>query len=389
MGDYQSVVQSQFLVGKGGQMVEHLVRVGTSHCRAFIDQLTYVVDLDALSTLDGQVLFSEIVKYQEVELFQMFKYLVHLMSEKMIEIFGFGVTEQRTTGLNFYDYSFQLGTKQCNYGYVCVGGNRKTLCVSITATGLLAAKEGWEKRLYDFANLFGSSAFKFTRVDVARDFFNGEYNIISMLNDYYNNLFKIKGATVNPILNKVGSDWFNDTKKGKTLYIGSRHSSRYLRGYEKGKQLGDKTSNWFRVELELRARDLVIPFDILLSCGDYLTMYPAFRQHLDFWNCIPEHISNIKRVKKELLKENIATSIKYLLIQGGKVVNFLFGMGKSDAEIGEMFRDYLINKNKFNTVSFVPKGLHVGQFMAERLFDAIKFETGQDGNSIYYTTQNF
>lgn len=183
MNDYQSVVQSQFLVGKGGQMVEHLVRVGTSHCRAFIDQLTYVVDLDALSVIDGQVLFSEILKYQEVDPFQMFKYLVHLMSEKMIEIFGFGVTDSGQLDLISMIIHFNLA--QSNV---------------ITAMFVLVATV----KLYAFLSLqqdcwqpkkAGKNAFMILLIYLVLPllnllvlmwlviFFNCEYNIISMLND--------------------------------------------------------------------------------------------------------------------------------------------------------------------------------------------------------------
>ncbi|UWT36668.1 replication initiation factor domain-containing protein [Neisseria gonorrhoeae] len=41
---------------------------------------------------------------------------------------------------------------------------------------------------------------------------------------------------------------------GKTYGIGSRESSKYVRIYEKGKQLGDKTSTWTRFEIEFKAK---------------------------------------------------------------------------------------------------------------------------------------
>ena len=58
------------------------------------------------------------------------------------------------------------------YGKLHYGGQRETLLVELNAQGCIAAKEGWEKRLYDF--LADAVRPKITRVDVAHDFFQGE-----------------------------------------------------------------------------------------------------------------------------------------------------------------------------------------------------------------------
>jgi len=48
-------------------------------------------------------------------------------------------------------------------------------------------------------------------------------------------------------------DWINeDDPKGRTLYLGSRKSEKFLRCYQKGRQLGDPESTWVRVELQVR-----------------------------------------------------------------------------------------------------------------------------------------
>ncbi|PNL74120.1 hypothetical protein A6J45_013150 [Neisseria gonorrhoeae] len=36
---------------------------------------------------------------------------------------------------------------------------------------------------------------------------------------------------------------------------------------KKGKQLGDKTSTWTRFEIEFKAKDIVIPFEVLPESG--------------------------------------------------------------------------------------------------------------------------
>ena len=38
-----------------------------------------------------------------------------------------------------------------------------------------------------------------------------------------------------------------------------------LRAYEKGKQLGDKNSEWVRLEVELKAKHTHIPFDAVIN----------------------------------------------------------------------------------------------------------------------------
>jgi phage replication initiation protein len=60
-------------------------------------------------------------------------------------------------------------------------------------------------------------------------------------------------------------DWLDGDAsiRGRTLGIGSRASGKYARCYEKGKQLGDAASAWTRIEVEWRAQDRHIPYDIL------------------------------------------------------------------------------------------------------------------------------
>lgn len=47
--------------------------------------------------------------------------------------------------------------------------------------------------------------------------------------------------------------------------------------YEKGKQLGQKTPLWTRVEVEYKAKDMHIPLDALLRpTQHFLAAYPCF-----------------------------------------------------------------------------------------------------------------
>ncbi|WP_101097372.1 replication initiation factor domain-containing protein, partial [Neisseria meningitidis] len=112
---------------------------------------------------------------------------------------------------------------------------------------------------------------KITRVDIAKDFFNGEYSPNQAREDRNKGMFTCHH--VKPKGECLGSDWEEDDEakmtKGKTYGIGSRESSKYVRVYEKGKQLGDKTSTWTRFEIEFKAKDIVIPFEVLQNPGEY------------------------------------------------------------------------------------------------------------------------
>ena len=338
-----SVVESHFVV-RNGRLEEHLIRTGTSGNRAFIDQLTFVFHRATISKLMG-------IATPATESQGVYQDYAIVLSHYLEEIFGFGISADRKKGANFYTYSYQLGDKERNYGIVCMGGNKETICVELTATGLSAAIDGWEHRLYRFANRPEMDSFRFTRVDVARDFFDGEYTIEKVLAAYHAGEFTL--SITKPRLRKEGLDWDNDTQKGRTLYIGSRQSSRLVRAYEKGKQLGDENSPWLRVELEMRSRDLRIPLDILLHAGDYLATYPAFQNNPLLQAEQPKQVE----VKKRVIQTSIEHAIKYLRMQGSRAVNMLRGHGKSAEEILSVF----------DPDAGVPKRTHPGRYFCQLL----------------------
>lgn len=130
---------------------------------------------------------------------------------------------------------------------------------------------------------------------------------------------------------KQGYDWFNDTNLGRTFYIGSRkNSSRLVRVYEKGKQLGDPDSPWVRVEVSYRRRDLVLPPDMLLNPTAYISEYPAIR------DAINRHAHDEpKRIEVKRKQVDIAFSRARVFYarQCGRWINFLRGIGKTSDEI--------------------------------------------------------
>lgn len=337
------------IVLKNGKPKEILVRtgIGEGGKKAFIDQLTFVVHRSTCSNLLGE-------KYnidQDDETNLDYTECARVMSYYLEQIFGFGVTADRKKGANFYSQSFQLGDNKISYGILAIGGNRQTLCVELTATGLGAAKPGWEHRLNQFAQSDKVSDFRLTRIDIARDFFEGEYSIEDALNAYYAQGFNLSVTT--PQLRKEGADWWNEgLNKGRTLYVGSRQSSRLVRIYEKGKQLGDKESKWVRVEIEYRSHDLILNMDIILNPGDYMAQYPAF-QRPEFQTEQPKQAES----KKRTVQNTIEHYVKYLRIQGSKAVKMLREHGKTAEEI----------LNVFDPDAKVPDKVHPGRFFCQLL----------------------
>lgn len=335
----------QLPVLRNGKLTEQLFRQPTDGNKAFVDQLTFVFDKSSICALINR----------DPKEFEHSEDYINALNPYLYEIFGFACSHNRDKSANFYSESYNIGDLETTYGYACLGGginksNADTICIELTAFGLGAADDGWEHRLHAFSTLPDVFDFRYTRVDIAHDFLGGEFTIDQALNTYYKDGFT--NAFTRPKLRKDGDDWYNDTSNGRTLYIGSRQSSRLLRFYEKGKQLKMSDSPWVRCELELRSRDLVIPKDIVINSGDYLcASYPAFETL--FKTDTPKNIV----VKERIIQRCIEHSIKYLVIQGSKAVNMLKELGQTDEEIVSIF----------NNQTKLPKGTHLGQYFAAHL----------------------
>lgn len=231
------------------------------------------------------------------------------MSRHLINIFGFGITSQRKNGANFYQTSWTLGD---GWGMVCHGGQRGTILVMLSGEGCAAAKPGWELRLKTF--LENSKRARISRVDLAHDDYTGTtYSVDRADQEHTDGLFHIHGR--NPDCEHRGN-WKNPNGKGRTLNIGNRSNGKFCRVYEKGRQLGDKSSNWVRIEVEFKGKDRIIPFDVLLRPGEYLAAaYPAF----GWINLAQERIFTSQKVTeasiekaKAWIKHQCGSSLKWL-----------------------------------------------------------------------------
>ncbi len=161
------------------------------------------------------------------------------------------------------------------------------------------------------------------RADVAYDDFEGKLLSIEWaVQQYQGEGFNAGGRKPS---HSCAGDWLGgiESTKGRTLYIGNRESGKLARFYEKGKQLGESESKWCRAEVEWRAQDRYIPYDILTRPGHYLAgAYPC----LAFLN---EQQSTIKTIAKGA-QVSYETAVENAKRAAGKIVNLMLDVFGGD-----------------------------------------------------------
>ncbi|SUA20813.1 phage replication initiation protein [Neisseria gonorrhoeae] len=135
---------------------------------------------------------------------------------------------------------------------------------------------------------------KITRVDIAKDFFNGEYSPNQAREDRNKGLFTCHH--VKPKGECLGSDWEEDDEakmtKGKTYGIGSRESSKYVRVYE-------KASSWAIKQAHGRALKLNSKQKTSLSLSKFCRIRANISAaHIPFANDSPKRQRAYTRLRK-------------------------------------------------------------------------------------------
>lgn len=201
--------------------------------------------------------------------------IIHEASREFEKIFGFGITDKRDRGMNFYRDSWVLG--DC-MGFVCFGGQRATMLVTLTGQGCANAVVGWEKRLYDWLTKVAVRP-SISRLDLAHDDIQGAYLSVDWADQKWSEGgFSFRKGGRPPEIQHVGN-WKRPSGKGRTLTIGMRTSSKFCRFYEKGKKEGDKSSAWCRCEVEFKNTNTVILPEVLLNPSDYFVgAYPCISE---------------------------------------------------------------------------------------------------------------
>ncbi|TCB23576.1 replication protein [Acinetobacter sp. ANC 4635] len=253
---------------------EHMVMTARGpkpvQCRLPADNEIAVVDWLNFTDTVETVKFTN-VSFEHLDETQA-NYMFALEMNKHIEhIFGLSLTFADKGMKNRYQSSYEIGDK-C--GFLCVGGQRNTYLVMLTGRGCSYAKEGWEQRLYTFLTNIAKRG-KITRIDLAHDDFEGKKINVDWGN-MMDGMGGFKCGNRQPNVEHKGN-WKRPNGRGRTLNIGSRESGKYLRLYEKGRAEGDSDDNWQRAEVEFKAKDRVLPYDMLLSPSEYfIAAYPCF-----------------------------------------------------------------------------------------------------------------
>ncbi|MCU4414263.1 replication initiation factor domain-containing protein [Acinetobacter sp. WU_MDCI_Axc73] len=280
------------------------------------------------------------------------------LDQLLFEIFGFGIAKKRDKGMHFNRYGYDL---QDNLGLVLYGHNNKRITVQINGTACALARKGWNEQLYKWLKTEATSP-KLNRVDIAFDDFDSEFVSVDLADDWDSkDLFWCGGR--NPEVNYMG-DWKRINGKGRTLTIGNRSGSKYLRIYERGKKEGDSLSLWTRAELQLMSTERYLPLDILLTPSTYFKgSYPALEALCDKLNdfVAPE--------KCELIKKQATINVDKAL----EIVKHQFG------KYIRQFRKFINDEDLLNLISsdkdVVPKRLifsHAAVMAALRLDQPIK-----------------
>jgi phage replication initiation protein len=228
-------------------------------------------------------------------------------------------------GRGWYGYKHRIDLGE--FGLLAYGGEaqRDTLHVELNAHAC-ARIEDWHA-VQVFMGVYSAAI---TRADVAHDDFEAASVDVERAVAWYRaGEFNANGRPPRAELwDDMGSG------RGKALYVGRRASGKLVRMYEKGKQLGDPTSPWVRVEVEFRNKGRIVPLDIVTSPDRYLAgAYPALA-----YLCADQ--SRIRTTQRAAAIA-YAAMVRNLRIQGGKSLNVMCRVHQGDcsAVLAQLVRE--------------------------------------------------
>lgn len=288
----------ELVLSDSGKVKTVMVRRPSTAQACIIDWINFTVLEDTFFKTARQVLVTD-------------DQIIEEASRQFEKIFGFGITEKRDRGLNFYRESWVLGDQM---GFVCFGGQRSTMQVTLTGQGCANAIQGWERRLYDWLTKVAVRP-SISRLDLAHDDLEGEYLSVDWADAQWSSGgFTFKQGGRPPEIQHLGN-WKRPSGKGRTLTIGTRASSKFCRFYEKGRKEGDRESLWCRCEVEFKNSNTVIPPEALLNPTEYFVgAYPCLSEFA--------HVETPARmeVKSRAAHINVDASIAITLRQYGRYI---------------------------------------------------------------------
>ncbi len=306
-----------------------------------IDTLSFTIDLNVIRSMKYSGVNLLIVDDILKDPTQDDNWFLWLAFDKFLtDLFGPAIAPAQdfSTGRNFFQWSLPLANKA---GFVAFGGNNKIvdytgkeqirperMQIYLSGEGCRMVKD-WG-RVHDLLVSLDDYNPKITRVDIAYDDHEGVRDVDYAADSYRAGLFAGNGRP--PKGQRIDDMGSGD---GCTFYVGSRDSGRYLRVYEKGKQLGDRGSSWVRWEIEISSKQLEIPLCVLLKPRAYLAgSYPCLdwisrarlvietakkREHIEFHHLVNHgrraygSLINYMMAKRDMTEKQIVD----LLIRDG------------------------------------------------------------------------
>ncbi len=173
-------------------------------------------------------------------------------------------------------------------GDMSFGGDamRGWVWIEITGKGCQWVND-WNQCEDDLSSLRN---FQYKRVDIALDTFKREVTHETVLGAYGDGLFTTTGKP--PSMKQIVP---NDPTEGRTIYVGKRDQPKFLRAYEKGYEQAQKfpgleikefngfpVGDWYRLELELKAKKQLLPEDLIENRDQFFAgAYPYLQSVLD------------------------------------------------------------------------------------------------------------
>lgn len=221
-------------------------------------------------------------------------------------------------GMLGYPESYNLSVDDVPIGCIAFGAAHGKDLVSITGKGCALWSHDWMPNVLDCLETVEA---KITRCDLALDFYKGEVRYEDCVAAYHaGEMNPLKGGRKFPTLQEVSTKRGGTENLGRTVYVGSRKSSKMLRCYEKGLQVfamcddafkeacsapgaivwGQEqgapaetiADQWLRVEVEYKSADLVLARDIVMRRDEYFAgAYPFCARLLGLGDGVrPEYI---------------------------------------------------------------------------------------------------
>jgi len=159
------------------------------------------------------------------------------------------------------------------------------------------------------------------RVDLALDTFKGEASHEDVLAAY--RLGQFSGGGRPPKMTQILPE---DPDDGRTIYIGKRTSDKFIRAYEKGREMargtgitaidGVSVKDWYRVELELKAKDRPLPEDLIDRRDQYMAgSYPYLQKLL--CDVEPEILVSLREKAPQM---DLAAQLEKVRTQYGRLI---------------------------------------------------------------------